>query len=261
MGFTQRFRRIINSEAIWLAAVPFVGSIISLAFEAGYLSFYGVPITFVHLDLPQIAAASVFVIIVIAMLGFCYEMLFAIVRGDHPVRQALVSPLFKGLFFFPFVLLLPLPAIKWTYLSGFVLIFVLLELVPPIFSRRNASYLVRLSDQLKANRVAEKKEEPFTEHVKGIFGLAMMSGLLVFLIGFDYASDKDHYFETDSGDKIMVANYGDLIVFKSFDRVTGTLGTELTIMKLDSGHLSLKERAGKLKREAITASPFRRLGQ
>lgn len=248
MGFTQRFRRIINSEATWLAAVPFVGSLVSLAFEAGYLSFYGVPITFVHLDLPQVAAASVLVAFVAAMLAFCSEMLFAIVRGDHPLRQALVLPLFRGLFFFPFVLLSPFPAIKWIYFLGFVLALALLELVPPIFSRRNESYLVRLADQNKANRDAEKKEEPFMEHAKGIFGLVMMAGFLVFLIGFNYASDKERYFVTDDGDKIMVANYGDLIVFKSFDQVTNRIGTELTIMKLDSGRVDLKERAGRLGR-------------
>lgn len=247
-----RFRRIINSEAIWLAAVPFIGSLVSLAFEAGYLSFYGVPVTFVHLDLPQIAAASVFVAVVVAMLAFLSEIVFATVRGEHPVRQALVSPLFKAFFFFPFVLLGPLPATKWLYFFGFALAFVVLELVPPIFSRRDGSYLVRLAAQVKEDRDADGKQEPLMEHVKGIFGLTAMAGLLVFLIGFDYASDKGRYFVAGTGDKVMVANYGDLFVFTSFDQRTGELGTELTITKLDSGQLKLHERLGKLKRHRNT---------
>lgn len=246
MDVSSKLRRILGSEAVWLAAIPFVGSLLSLAFEAGYLLYYGIPVTFIHLDLPQIAAASVFVMLLGSMLTFFFELIIAIGRGSHPVRQAFVSPLVRGFIFFPFVMLIPYSSVKWLYFAGLVLVLALLEFVPPLFSRSGGPYLSRLAAQVKESRSAEELKDSFGEHIKGMLGVSMLIGLLVVFLGYNYASEKDRYFVLGGENLAMITNYGDLVLFKPFEPATGRLVGGFTVMRLDSSRLTLAERTGRL---------------
>jgi outer membrane biosynthesis protein TonB len=55
--------------------------------------------------------------------------------------------------------------------------------------------------------------------------------LLVFavLVGYGYARKSSFFLITKAGDQVLLRNYGDVYIFKNFDKATNTIGNEVTI--------------------------------
>lgn len=101
--------RLLQSEGALLAAIPFAGSVIALAFEAGYLSFFDVPVTLLQLDFTRIVTASAVVALLSIFLLIPLTLVAAVARGPHPVRRALLKPLVHALFFGTIIYFTPGP--------------------------------------------------------------------------------------------------------------------------------------------------------
>ena len=65
----------------------------------------------------------------------------------------------------------------------------------------------------------------------------MLFGLLIVLsIGLDHAKNQDRYWVLkNSPDYILVANYGEVMIFKNFDKNTKILGQEVKVLKIQEG--------------------------
>lgn len=234
--------KFLTKDAVVLALIPLAGSLISVTFEAGYLSFYGAPATLVHLDLPQIVTASLFVAVVLAVLIAFFEIVIAIVRGKHPVRRSLASPLSVALFGGPFIAFIHWPSTKWWWFFGFILILAILELIPPLFAG-SGSYVDRLSAKVASDdrhlNDMSGKEDRNLSFIKTALAFLIFGSFLVYLVGRDYAEKKSGYFVLDGSNDILVTNYGDVMVLKSYNPTTKEIGNDLLLMKVDSSKVRL----------------------
>jgi len=231
---------LLRSEGLLLASVPFLGSLLALTYEAGYLSFYEVPITLVQLDFVRIVTASAVVgfFALLYLLSFVLGGLF--VQGEHPVRRAFALPFAQALLLVPIFLVIPGPATRWWVLAGLMVLSAAAYLVPPLFNRTpGTTYTQRLASALAKERVASetyKQDRPIAYAVNNRL-LAPLAGLffatlIVFAMGRSSASDKTvHWLTKEQPPWLLVANYGDTLVLRSYDVTTRHLGPELRLVK------------------------------
>ncbi|WP_180124939.1 hypothetical protein [Rhodoferax sp. BLA1] len=223
-----------------LALIPFLGSLLALTYEAGYLSFYDVPITLVQLDFVRIVRASAVVgfFALLYLLSFVLVGLF--VQGKHPVRRAFGLPFAQALLLVPIFLVIPGPVTRWWVLAGLMILSAAVNLVPPLFRGiPGTTYTQRLSSMLAKERVASdtyKQERPIAYAVNNRLlvplGVLFFATLIVFAMGRNSASEKTvHWLTKEQPRWLLVANYGDTLVLRSYDVTTRQVGPELRLAK------------------------------
>ena len=195
----------LRSEGIVLAIIPFVGSLVALTYETGYLSFFDVPATFVQLDFVRIVTASAGVALFVA--AYLVALVFAalVVQGPNPLRRALALPLSAAFLLGPIFLLTPGPPGRWLVLAGLMVLSILGYLIPPLFSRRSGTtYMQRLSADLDSERPArddQKTKDSSTTYNKMIFPLSVLFfvTLAVFSLGRNAAAEATTHWVHSGG--------------------------------------------------------------
>lgn len=230
---------ILRIESVVLAVIPFIGSLLALTFEAGYLSYFDVPVTFIQLDFVRIVTASAIVALFSALYVLSFLFAAFVVQGSNPLRRALALPLSIGLFLGPLFLLVPGPTERWWVLAGLMVFCVLTYLIPPLFRKSGGKYIQRLTEDLAkeaTQRGKQKSERPVATAVGGkIFvpiGVLLFGTIAVFSMGRSAAEEKSlHWLTKDNPPWILVTNYGDTLVLKSFDPATRQIGLDMRLVK------------------------------
>lgn len=242
--------RLIKSEGAFLAAIPFAGSLIALEFEKGYLFFFDVPINIIQLDFIRIATVSGIITFFFFIFLLLLDIIVLIVNGPHPIRRALLRPLVFGLILGVALYISPAPSIKWWSLVIIVIVAGAVDLIPPLFKRAEGeTYLERLSNELSMDE--KNTEAQSTKVYKLTYGRQLISFvaitvfgmMMVFSIGQNEAKNQSSYWVmANDQSKLLIRNYGELLVFKSFDPTSKQIGEELFLLKFsDSSPIILKK--------------------
>lgn len=237
--------KIAKSEGFLLAIIPFFGSLITLAFEKGYLSFYDVPTGLIQLDLARVLSASAIVAVFLSIYFLLVNYTVLLVRGKHPVRRALTKPFAAILVVLPLFYFTPKPLHWWGYFCLYFILLLAIQFIPPLFNRQKGlKYFERLEMQVNGDDDMNNNAEPNTPP-KGtklerylITPVATMLFLLLIVLsmGLDHARSQDKYWVLkDAPDFLLVANYGEVMIFKYFDKNTKTIGEEVRVLKIQEG--------------------------
>jgi uncharacterized protein involved in cysteine biosynthesis len=226
-----------RSEALLLAALPFVGSLLALVFEAGFLSFFDVPLLFTQIDFVRIVRATFLVGVFFSLVLGGLFVAALLDQHPHPLCRRLGYPAFvAALFAPPFFYFAPTQFWKLVVL---VMLIVLIYLLPPLFSRRGKSYLGHLDEMLEKEKLGKEKAEtvsrPLANAIKKIFALLFALfwvTVFVFALGRDQAESRTvHYVLQGSPDWVLVTAYGDTLLLKTFNSRTRVIGTTLRLQK------------------------------
>lgn len=239
----------LNEEKVLFALIPFVGSLVAFLFEAGFLSFFDVPVTFLQLDFARIVTASGYVTIAIAGLLMLISFAAEIGKGRHPILKVISKALIPVIFFGAFFVLFSTDQAVWMLLVGFMCFIILLELLPPIFQRSSSNkYWDRVAIAVNSKSEDSKDGGKLDKIVTSI-GFLGFASMYVFLLGVHCAQEKTRYWVlNDQKELLLVANYGDTLILKKFDPAKKELANYLEIRKIsDSLPIQLTvEKIGKL---------------
>lgn len=242
--------RLLKTEGAFLAAIPFVGSLIALEYEEGYLSFFDVPTSVIQLDLIRIISISIVLAFMFFGLLLLLDLIVAVVDSKHPIRQALLTPLLFALILGIVLTLSSAPATKWWSLAIVVIVAGATEFVPPLFKKEaGTTYLERLSKSLSEEtqrmraQSASTNKLTYGRQLTNFVALTLFCMMIVFTLGHKEAENKsDYWVMANDPAKLFVRKYGDLLVFKSFDPQSKQVGSELSLLKLsDSRPIILKK--------------------
>lgn len=240
---------LLKSEGVLLAAVPFAGSLLTAAYEAGYLSFYDVPLTLAQFDFTHIVIASVLVALVVGFLIVLLLQVSAMARGRHPLRRAAARLVAVYIVFGTLGLLVVEPYERgWFFGILLVLPLAVYLVLPALRGSSGENYLRRLSRTLDQEEASESKVTKSNIYL--ISALIFFGAILTISLGrFNARQRLDYWVNADKPTYFLVASYGDLFIFKSFDPGTKQVGNELFIVKFseDAPLRLVRRRIGALK--------------
>lgn len=207
---------VLKSEGLLLALIPFVGTFIGFVFEAGYVSFYDVPISLIQIDFNRIVASTGLVFLIFMFWFKCLSATSLLYKNKYVIIRALYEPTLMTLFFGAFAYAAPGEPNKWAILAGGFVAFSLLNFLPPAFEkRRGTRYLERLSAHLEE---CETQSGRPNIDITSLFALIFFGSTLVFGIGRSVAVEKHSYWVPEQYPSMVVVEfYGDVVVLKEFD--------------------------------------------
>lgn len=240
----------VGGEVTVVVLAPFLGSLIALVFEAGYLKHFGVPASLIQLDLVSILKPTASVIA--AGLAFLYLM--ASVADWLASRDVFVRVLGHVA-----SLCLPLGVMVFAaapsldtlgVIAGFAALFFLLQVVPPIFEfGTGLPYKDRLARSVEEERrAADAAAESKPTASNAIMDRVLVPAFLIcvfcivlFARGIGTAEDQTDYFVLDDQpDTVLVAQYGELMIFKRANLVRKELTDQMELRKFGEGVAQVK---------------------
>jgi len=244
--------RLLQSEGALLAAIPFAGSLVALAFEAGYLAFYDVPVTLIQIDFVLLVTSIAAITLFATTYFFIFATVAAFLKGSSPLLHALILPIGMIFFIFPFFYFSQASEDEWRMFVLLILLLVIINFVPPMLKRTsNTTYLDRLKSYLSSESIPNRAKETksslnkLEEKIRLPISILFYTVLLIFLIGKYHAAERSaHWVSKSDSTWLLVANYGDTIILKSFDPVKKQIGSDLRLIKVgDSSQIVFVKRA------------------
>jgi hypothetical protein len=235
-GASFSFGDALRSETLLLALAPVAGAYITFIYEAGYLSFFGVPIEFMQLDLVRTLSATFSVAIFFILWSYFGAFLLVLIKRRSPVQRALIRPFLFLFIFFPIAVLAG-NRVVWV---GVLITFSFLAALPFLkalrarrHTRRYISVLEEdLDGELKSSAVLTLRDR--LEFV--LFAIALCTSLF-FYFGFYQSSTTKHFMtRTDQPSQLLVRSYGDNLIFVSYIHDQRKLGDEIILVKLGESH-------------------------
>lgn len=235
---------LLKQDGTIVVLIPFLGSLVSLAFEAGYLSFYDVPVTLIQLDFVKIITATLVVIVYAFLFTILAAVVLSIVKKGEPLGMALADSAAAFLLFAPFLIVTSGNKNAWIALGLLCLLLALSNLLPPLMQwRTGLRYKQRLTNYLEQEKEKLIKEEESLLERFILQPIALMGFLLliVFLIGRQHAEVQiQYYVMKDEPNWVLLASYGDSFIFKNVNWKNKQIGTNMRLLKItDSETLNL----------------------
>lgn len=237
----------LKSEGLLLAVIPFIGTLIGFIYEAGYLSFYDVPISVVRMDFGRIITSTmlVFLFLMLWFIGLHFSL--SLPTSTNVIKRALFKPILRLLIFVPFFYLIPDIPYGGLILGGGFILLVLVRLIPPVFHRKTGtSYTERLSLYIVETEATEHKIDI---KISDIFFLILIASALVFGIGRNAGIKKEYYWVPEKFPNMLVVGfYGDTAVLKEFDDSFKVIKKKMILIdnKSEEGYAYLKVKTGML---------------
>ena len=245
----------LKNESYLLAVIPFMGSFLAFLFEVGFLTYYEVPITFIQLDFTRIVTAIGLIAIMLSTLLFLFEFAILISEGSHPLKKIIGKTLIIIILLSSFLILIPDHPEKWWFIAiaaCYPIIFTLLPAIPKSSTSNNYWDRVSLLINSSKDKIKTGKANQLT--LKDILALTLFGSIWVSLLGINYAQDKISYWVLNNQpDMVLVANYGDTLIFKKVLLTTNEITDHLELYKLNDStpiKMSLRE-LGKLNKQTI----------
>lgn len=210
----------LKTEAFLLSAIPAIVIVVSFVFEVGYLSFYGVPLSVVEIDVHKIIVSCACLIILFYWIAEVISGLMKIARKFSKVVGAFFVSLVPGLIIALFALLFKAYLVLWAAAAAVLLLYLPLA----IELRR---------DRYKKDEDVERDQGSLVGRAKEfLLGGAVVFGLS-YGVGYSVASDKVKYFVVGD-DRALIEMYGDTAVLAYFGGQKGmhTLTGEIELVNL-----------------------------
>jgi hypothetical protein len=233
------------SEGAMLALVPVIGSALAFLFESGFLYFYGIPSSFVKLDVPSIVQASILLLCTGAMLvllgGLAAEWS---VQRESTLKRVIGTSLPYVLFMLVALLALrPTALQQWLPLLVGMVVLAVLGVYGEAWFKGDAAlpFHRRVDAVLAQERMRDEensRKQPVTRFHK-ILLIVMTVGALcsfVFQSGIATAKARKTYLALKVDSTLLfVEQYGELSLFKRFDPKTCQLLPEIQVHKVAEG--------------------------
>jgi hypothetical protein len=222
-----------------LAAVPFVGSMIALGFEVGYLHYFDIPAEYIEVGFNRIVAATAALAIPLLLLWFYLAQVIRFFETSHPFWHVVGSSMLYAL--------IPLIAVIFGHTSsqelliplGIFLFFVGAYLLPPSLKRSATTpYWDRVRAQLAKDKKVLVEKKPSTSEAfldillipltVAFFGMGFCGYL-----GYTYArAEKQRWVVDEEPQYLVIRKYGEIVVLKQYDPVTRKLIDNIELRKL-----------------------------
>lgn len=226
----------LKSESYLLAIIPFFGSFLAFIFEVGYLQYYEVPITLIQLDFTRIVTASGCIALGLSVIIILFEFAINIGKGSHPLHKFISHTLLICILIGGFLIVSPGSPNKWWFIVAAVCYQVVFKLIwiPPK-TTKSETYWDRVSSAINSNDNKSKAAESGVDlDFKTLFGLIFFGSIWVSFLGMSWAGDKTFYWVLDDQpDMILVANYGETLIFKKIILSTNEITDYLELHKIN----------------------------
>ncbi len=249
----------VRSRWIWegliITSVPIVAYLLTFAYEAGFASFFSIPLKFISVELTGVFVAGGGLLAVFVSLFFLMELMWMLFpRTDNAIFRC-VWRLVPA--FLLFVGLLFLYGAHW---RGWVLVLVSLVFVawlelgsPLITQRHTAGYC----EKLRAQEEIERKVGGLLAHVAMRYGrapLLLILYLVIALVIFYSAGraralrQEQFLLPTAPSGTVVLQIYGDRLICAPFERATKEVRKSFIVLKMpgDSGVILHLEKVGPL---------------
>lgn len=249
------YKRFLT-EGTLLATVPIVASFFAYLFEFGYVKHFDIPASFIQLDITRILTATAVIIFAAAIFLIALAPAADVAMSGNPIQRAVGRAMLFAIFWVPLFFLIE-NSTKWIGLAVMICLVLLGDLVPPLFNRKSGlKYLDRLSAAEEEVRQNQSSTYRNSKELVGRLVLTPVSffffvSFLVILLGSGLAKIQSSYWVlAQEPNAVLVAQYGELALFKRVDLATKEITGELLIIKFsDSTSLKLNQiDIGQLKR-------------
>ena len=237
----------LASDNLLIAAIPFLGSVLALIYEAGYLEFYDVPVSFITLDFVSVVLGSVVVVQSFAFYFVAILLASRMAENRSPVVRAIFLPTFLLVFTAPLLLLFKQSSIQWIALGALYILMVAEKVLPPAFDRTSGGrYIQRLELLLEYEaeaeevRMANRKPRVITTIIVCIFMVAFVYGSIREIGYSSAARETKHWTVVADGSWVMVRRYGEIFVLKSLVRPEMRVGDQIRSIKATDTEAVLK---------------------
>lgn len=228
------------SEGVLIALVPFIGSTLAFLYEAGYLWFFSIPLSFIKLDLPFIIQSSMMVLLV----GVLFIAVIQLAQEWRSQRKSQFKQIASSSILYLVVLgglLFAFRPDAWRewllLLMGFGVLGVVLVYGEAWWlGDRTVPFYQRVDAVLASERWGhEGANSTFTSiFLVLLLGVAVCSG--VFQQGILAGKSKTTYWVLKTDQTLLfVEQYGENALFRRFDRLQKKLLPELQLRKVGDG--------------------------
>lgn len=226
-----QWRSLIESEAVFIAALPLFGSLFVFVYEAGYFSHFNVPVDLVRVDLNRVVVAIFSILAVLSL----ESLLFSFVRNvlsDGVLRSALKVAIIYTLPFVVLFFMFPWVPNKWLILICLFLIFCAMVYLTPLFMKAaGKSYIERLGSEVEKEF---SSVDPSPSAIKEVVVNLIFALGIVFSLGRYEAERKVDYLVLE-GNMVVIRNYGDMVVLRRFDSLRREMSGDILVKKFDGG--------------------------
>lgn len=260
-------KKVLRSEGLLVAAIPFLSSLIAITYETGYLSFYDIPFEYAEVSFKTIVAATVALIPIVVMIWLYLAAMIGLKEKKHPAWSYISD--FLKLALMPLILfafILDLMTAIWIILGIFIITAASIA-IPYYLSvsvrgaQKSSSiweYAAGKDLKIDGNGENGKKDSLGSKLLAALITPLLLSGYVFGVIWNAGAYKAQHevyrwVLEEDSS-YIVVRNYGDTFIFKQYDPLTKKLLDKIYVKKID-GNQSLRLRKVKLDKLKKTGEP------
>ena len=246
-NFEKKLKSIfsIDDTTLLVAFLPVLGYCIAYTFESGYLQYFDIPAHFVQIDLIMLLKATVAVIFSLYLIMTMFGLSIDLQNKSHPFCKVLGHSLFLTSLVAIFAFInIGISLEQATSITiGLYLIFVLLQLIPPLFNKDLITYWQRVTliypANYDSNNSSDKPRSIFNDLIfKGVIFLFLFT--FVYELGMSSAKNETQFLTfKHNPEMIVIRIYEDTIIAKNIDLTTYETNDDIEIFKIDSTPLSM----------------------
>ncbi|HUT72074.1 MAG TPA: hypothetical protein VMW89_15500 [Desulfatiglandales bacterium] len=253
--------KLFSSEALLLAGIPLLAYFYTFRYEAGLAKVFGIPLSFIDLDLRSGFIVACAVAFGLAALFFILNLIYVLVvvpfKGEEIIARRIWASFPLLVWFLAELVLFPSLSIRIiSPLTALLFVTFFLFLMPLITQRSKGGYLEKLKSSDATDAESESLFRPalkYLGHKRASFLFWLM--ILLFIV---YSAgqaqgmkQKEFFVLASSPNTVVLRIYGDKMICAPFNRgdrkversliIHKTLGNRPLVLKLEEiGPLSLR---------------------
>lgn len=235
-------KKPLISESILIAVIPAIGTFAVYLFQLGYFNFYGIPASFIELDITKIIAASVFIAFFLFFITIVTAFLNDIYSSPHPLRESAGDIFAYCIIMAPFVFFAGGSKRLWAiFFCGLVILSLVIFLRPFLNRSKELSYLQKLEESHKKRYARTTRpiksgiDLVETRLMPSILAVAILLFTIFFMGGYFAQTLRTYWIlsgeETGKKKMILITTYSERFIFIDFDTKTRKIGNEILILK------------------------------
>lgn len=244
------------TESLILAALPVLAYLITFSYQAGYATYFGIPLQIIKINLTTIIISSFTIVTSLTLVYVISNAVWMFTpKGNDPVSISIRRVVLVALI--GFIIMVPfLPSrFAWVLYGSSILVILAVEFLFPILTQRSkAQYPEKLAAQNEIE-IGAGKHMLWYEIDKRVGRWLITSVIyacialgVAFGVGMQRAEKNSSYY-ISKNNAVVLSIYDDLAVLSPYDSKTITLSGELYFEKVGEGSTKVLrlEKIGQLK--------------
>ncbi|MCQ4296309.1 hypothetical protein NAU58_12025 [Pseudomonas stutzeri] len=229
----QKLSQLLRSNTFLISCLPVISVALSFIFEAGFISYYGVPYSIIYIDINKIFIALSLILISAFSLWQFFTTLKKLSDRGGKLTSSICIALIPSTFLSILFLFAGIYTALWLCLALFLL-------------TAGYSYWLLYKPERLHDHLNTEQDSSTSKIAKEFLFYSMLITLSVYTIGHRQAADKSSYFLLGK-EEALIEIYGDKAVSIGFNSETGVLNGKVRIFQIDSsGFTGETKRIGKL---------------